>query len=106
MAAGGISVSRGDDAGGGASWSAACGPAHPGLGGVVAGRYTGYVERTAAPLRRREAATGQVSLIISFGDPLDIVEMPLSAAGARRWATPPGARARSTGTGRRDPTPP
>jgi AraC-like DNA-binding protein len=38
----------------------------PALRGVVQ-RYCGYVERTAAPLRRREAATGTVTVILSFG---------------------------------------
>ena len=35
------------------------------LSGVL--RYCGYAERTAAPLRRREAATGTVTVILSLG---------------------------------------
>jgi AraC-like DNA-binding protein len=38
----------------------------PALRGVVHS-YCGYVERTAAPLRRREAATGMVTVILSLG---------------------------------------
>jgi AraC-like DNA-binding protein len=38
----------------------------PALRGGVQ-RYCGYVEHTAAPLRRREAATATVTLILSFG---------------------------------------
>jgi AraC-like DNA-binding protein len=41
-------------------------PPGPALRGVVQ-RYCGYVERTAAPLRRTEAATGTVTVILSFG---------------------------------------
>ncbi len=41
-------------------------PPGPALRGVVQ-RYCGYVERTPAPLRRREAATGTVTVILSFG---------------------------------------
>ena len=43
----------------------------PALRGVVQ-RYCGYVERTAAPLRRREAATGTVTVILSFGPPIRV----------------------------------
>jgi AraC-like DNA-binding protein len=42
-----------------------------GLVDHVAG-YTGYVERSVLPLRRRELANGNVVLIISFGDPIDV----------------------------------
>ncbi|MGH9026169.1 MAG: helix-turn-helix transcriptional regulator [Acidimicrobiia bacterium] len=37
--------------------------------------YLSYEERTAAPLQRREVPIGRVVLILSFGDPIEIVEM-------------------------------
>ena len=83
MAAGGVTVTHGPDGDRGPVWTAATGPVHPGLAGVARG-YTGYTERHAGPLRRREPATGQVTLIVSFGDPLDIVEMSESSSGGRR----------------------
>lgn len=48
------------------SWEMAARPPGPGLQGLVRG-YTGYVERTPAPLRRRELPSGDVVLIVSFG---------------------------------------
>jgi AraC-like DNA-binding protein len=48
------------------SWELAYAPPGPALRGVVQ-RYCGYVESTPAPLRRREAATGTVTVILSFG---------------------------------------
>jgi AraC-like DNA-binding protein len=48
------------------SWEMAFAAPGPPLRGVVQ-RYCGYVERTAAPLRRREAATATVTVILSFG---------------------------------------
>jgi AraC-like DNA-binding protein len=48
------------------SWEMAFAAPGPALRGVVQ-RYCGYVERTAAPLRRRESATGTVTVILSFG---------------------------------------
>jgi len=44
---------------------------HAGLDGYVLG-YSGYVERSVLPLRRREVANGSVVLIISFGEPIDV----------------------------------
>jgi AraC-like DNA-binding protein len=35
-------------------------------------RYCGYVERTAAPLRRSEAASATVTVILSFGPRIDV----------------------------------
>jgi AraC-like DNA-binding protein len=48
------------------SWEMASAAPGPALRDVVR-RYCGYIERTAAPLRRREAATGTVTMILSFG---------------------------------------
>ena len=48
------------------SWETATAKPGPALRGVVQ-RYCGYVERTAAPLRRSEGATGTVTVIMSFG---------------------------------------
>ena len=50
-------------------WEMALAKPAPALRGVVQ-RYCGYVERTVAPLRRREAATGTVTVILSFGPPI------------------------------------
>ncbi|HEX6418565.1 MAG TPA: helix-turn-helix domain-containing protein [Acidimicrobiales bacterium] len=71
-------------AGDGYSWTMAHALPHPGLAGVVDGTYCGYAERSDAPFRRREAATGRVTLIISFGDPIDVVEMSQSTSAGRR----------------------
>jgi AraC-like DNA-binding protein len=54
-------------------WELASRDAHPGLAGDVAG-YIGYVEDTNRPLRRREVATADVTLIISFGPTLDVLD--------------------------------
>jgi AraC-like DNA-binding protein len=45
--------------------------------------YLGYEERTSEPLRRREVPNGRVVLILSFGDPIEILER----AGARTIGT-------------------
>jgi AraC-like DNA-binding protein len=50
----------------GVEWESAVRRADPRLRGLVAS-YTGYVERTPAPLRRLEAATMRVPMIISLG---------------------------------------
>src|SRR4029453_2159692 len=78
----GIRVFRHD--GDGTSWTMAHGVPHPGLAGTIAGTYCGYEERSAAPFRRRESATGHVAMIISFGEPIDLVEMSHSTSGGRR----------------------
>ena len=44
---------------------------HPALRGQIEA-YCGYREETAAPLRRSETPSGNVSLILSFGDPIDV----------------------------------
>ena len=44
---------------------------HPALRGHVL-RYCGYAEDTARPLRRREVASSDVTLIFSFGPPLEV----------------------------------
>jgi AraC-like DNA-binding protein len=58
-----VRIERHDSAHG--RWEMAIAAPGPALRGVVQ-RYCGYVERTA-PLRRREAATGTVTVILSFG---------------------------------------
>jgi AraC-like DNA-binding protein len=61
-------------------WELAARDAHPSLRGDVAS-YIGYVEDTDRPLRRREVATTDVTLIISFGPTLDVLD--LDGSGAR-----------------------
>jgi AraC-like DNA-binding protein len=51
----------------------------PALGGRVL-RYTGYAEETVAPLRRRHLPSAEITLIVSFDAPLEVVRMPLSGA--------------------------
>jgi AraC-like DNA-binding protein len=53
------------------SWTMAHRAPHGGLVDHVMS-YTGYVERSVLPLRRREVANGSVVLIISFGEPIDV----------------------------------
>jgi AraC-like DNA-binding protein len=77
-------VSLASHDGNGFSWTMAFGPPHPGLAGVVAGPYCGYVEHADRAFRRREVANGRVTMIVSFGEPIDVVEMPGSASGGRR----------------------
>lgn len=69
------SVSVSSHEGDGYSWTMARARPHPGLAGVVAGPHCGYAERADAAFRRREVATGNVTLIISFGEQIDLVEM-------------------------------
>jgi AraC-like DNA-binding protein len=52
-------------------WEMAHADPHPALRGQVL-RYCGYSEDTAAPLRRREIATPQVTVIFSFGPSIDV----------------------------------
>jgi AraC-like DNA-binding protein len=82
VAPGDVSISHHE--GDGYGWTMAHGRAHPVLDGVVTGRYCGYLEHAREPFRRREVATGQVALIISFGEPIDVVEMSDSSSGGRR----------------------
>jgi AraC-like DNA-binding protein len=55
----------------GLTWEMARWRAHPALADHVAG-YTGYVEATADELVRRETPSGTVTVIFSFGDPIDV----------------------------------
>jgi AraC-like DNA-binding protein len=54
-------------------WEMASRHAHPSLRGYVSS-YIGYVEATSRPLRRREPATADVTLIISFGPTIDVLD--------------------------------
>jgi AraC-like DNA-binding protein len=58
-------------------WQLACRPPAPALAGLVR-RYTGYRESAVLPVRRREAPTGDVALILTFGPSIDVLD------GARR----------------------
>lgn len=78
----GISVATHDGAG--HSWSMAFRRPHPALSGIVADAYCGYSEHADSPFRRREVATRHVTMIISFGEPLEVVEMPGTAAHGQR----------------------
>jgi AraC-like DNA-binding protein len=53
------------------SWTMAHRAPHGRLVDHVVG-YTGYVERSVLPLRRREVANDSVVVIISFGEPIDV----------------------------------
>jgi AraC-like DNA-binding protein len=53
------------------SWEMAHAAPHPALRGYVV-RYCGYAEDTARPLRRREVASSDVTLIFSFGPSLAV----------------------------------
>ena len=55
----------------------ACGAPAPALAGLVR-RYIGYRESSVLPVRRREAPTGDVAVILTFGPPIDVID------GARR----------------------
>jgi AraC-like DNA-binding protein len=85
MGTGAITVAR--HAAGGAYWEMVRRAPHPALTGQVDG-YCGYLEHGADPVRRREVPNGRVALIVSFGDPLDLVTM----------ANPPGGPAQPPGT--------
>jgi AraC-like DNA-binding protein len=52
-------------------WLMADAPPAPELAGLVRG-YTGFVERSDAPLRRLEPPSGTAVLIVSFGAPFDV----------------------------------
>lgn len=62
------------------SCEAVDGAPHPALRGRVL-RYTGYGEETPAPLRRRQLPSAEVTLIVSFDEPLKLVELPGAGAG-------------------------
>src|SRR5690606_39851201 len=55
----------------------------PSLDGIVAGPFCGY-EESGREVRRRQTATDRVPVIISFGDPIDLVELSASGSPARR----------------------
>jgi AraC-like DNA-binding protein len=57
----------------------------PSLAGMVTG-FCGYQERSAAVVRRVQAATSRIPVIISFGDPLT-VDQPGAGGGAGRFAS-------------------
>jgi AraC-like DNA-binding protein len=82
VAPGDVSIVHHDEDGYG--WTMAHGRAHSALDGVVAGSYCGYVEQSRHPFRRREVATGNVAVIISFGGSIDVLEMSDSASAGRR----------------------
>jgi AraC-like DNA-binding protein len=48
-------------------------PAHPGLDEYV-GLLCGYEERPDVPMRRREVPHGRITIILSFGDKIELVE--------------------------------
>lgn len=77
-------VSIASHEGDGYAWTMAHGRPHAALAGIVAGPYCGYTERSEVPFRRREVATGNVTLILNLGEPLDVVEMSNSTSGGRR----------------------
>lgn len=54
-------------------WEMVVRPPAPPLRGLVRG-YTGYREDSAVPVRRREVPTGDVSLILSFGPRIGVVD--------------------------------
>jgi AraC-like DNA-binding protein len=60
------------------SWEMVSAAPHPALIGLVE-RYCGYRERSVRPVRRRVVATVGVHLIVSFGDPIDVI-MPAGPA--------------------------
>lgn len=49
-------------------------PPHPGLRGLVAG-VVGFHEQSATPLERRQPAGTLLPLVLSFGDPFEIVDV-------------------------------
>jgi hypothetical protein len=79
-----VAVARHDSALG--RWELASRDAHPGLRGDVAS-YIGYVEATSRPLRRREVATADVTLIVSFGPTLDVLDPVRPERSAERQAS-------------------
>ncbi|WP_054564306.1 helix-turn-helix domain-containing protein [Frankia sp. R43] len=49
-------------------------PAHPALAGLVAG-IVGYQQRADRPVERRQPAGSLLPLVLSFGDPLEVVAL-------------------------------
>src|SRR5690606_11297938 len=56
----------------GHAWAMALRRPDPSLDGIVAGPFCGY-EESGREVRRRQTATDRVPVIISFGDPIDLV---------------------------------
>ncbi|GAA2802233.1 helix-turn-helix transcriptional regulator [Saccharopolyspora taberi] len=54
-------------------WELVGGLPAPALRGAVRS-YTGYREKSSAPVRRREVPTGDVTLILSFGPTIDVAD--------------------------------
>jgi len=79
-----ISVSA--DGSGQQSWLMALRAPHPGLAADVS-RYCGYVENAPGPVSRREVPNGRVSLVISFGDPIDLLDLANSARRTGRFTS-------------------
>jgi AraC-like DNA-binding protein len=69
------------------SWTMAYRRPHAGLADIVDGPYCGYVEHATEPVGRREVATGRVTVILTFDDPIELVEMSSSPASAGRRLT-------------------
>jgi AraC-like DNA-binding protein len=63
------------------SWEMVSADPAPWLRGSVQ-RYCGYVERSSGPMRRRQVASPEVTLIISLGPAIDVTMDP-AAAGSR-----------------------
>ncbi len=63
----------------GGAWEFAERPPAPRLRGLV-DRCVGFRERSAAPCRRREVPGGQVTLVVSFGDPYAVAPAPAGPA--------------------------
>jgi AraC-like DNA-binding protein len=64
-------------------WEMASRDADPGLRGAV-GAYTGYVEQTPGPLRRREVPSTHVTVILSFGPAIGVGDPGAACAPAHR----------------------
>jgi AraC-like DNA-binding protein len=71
----GVAIERAEGPGG--WWEMAFRDAHPGIDGYVE-RMCGYEEASPAPLCRREAPNGGVTLIIGLGQPIEIKQMSSS----------------------------
>jgi AraC-like DNA-binding protein len=50
------------------------------VGSSAAGEYTGYRERLAGTVRRREVPCSEVIMVVAFGDPLQVLRCPRGAA--------------------------
>lgn len=59
---------------------------HPALAGLVVG-LAGLHEHSAAPVRRRQPAGSLIPLVLSFGDPLDVVSLSAGEGGGRSYGS-------------------